>query len=132
MIFKHHTDEDMCPGCEDRLRFGHPEIQRFFRYFKEIHPDLHCSWVYRDQQSQDEAFDGGYSKLKFPQSKHNLAPSQAVDIFQINENGKAVFDGVFCAKINKEAQVSGFKLRWGGEFRSLGDYGHFELLQESS
>lgn len=127
MNFKSHTDDSVCSGCEDRLRLGHPEIVRFYHYYKELHPDLHCSWVYRDEFMQNEAYESGASKLRFPMSKHNLTPSQAIDLFQINENGKAVFDPALGTNIDKDSKLSGFMMRWGGEFRSLGDYLHFEL-----
>ena len=31
---------------------------------------------HRDKKAQDEAFKGGFSKLKFPRSKHNKMPSR--------------------------------------------------------
>lgn len=127
MTFKHHNRDPQCPGCEDRLIQGHPEIVRFFNFFKEKTPDLHCSWVYRDKEMQDEAYASGKSRAHFPNSKHNLEPSQAVDIFQIDEDGKAVFSKEFCESIHNEAIENGFNVRWGGDFKSLGDYGHFEL-----
>lgn len=88
---------------------------------------MHCSWVYRDKEEQEEAFNSGASRAHFGESKHNLLPAQAVDIFQINEHGSAVFDGVFCAHLNKLANQNSFDLKWGGDFKKIGDSGHFEM-----
>lgn len=94
---------------------------------------MHVSWAFRDQKFQDAALASGASHLKWPTSKHNHqengAPcSLALDVFQINEDGMAVFDPIFCARLNAASVVAGYKLRWGGEFKSLGDAGHFELI----
>ena len=34
---------------------------------------------YRNEEDQNKAFENGFSKLKFPNSKHNVYPSMAVD-----------------------------------------------------
>jgi hypothetical protein len=41
---------------------------------------------HREEKEQNEAFNKGNSKLKWPQSKHNSLPSLAVDIapFPVN------------------------------------------------
>lgn len=126
MKYSHHVSGPSCAGCNERLVSGDPVIQHFFLAVKSEHNDIHCSWVHRDKSDQEAAFASGESKLHYPNSKHNLMPSEAVDIFQIDDNGRAVFDGKFCAGINKRAEELGFKLRWGGSFHDLGDSGHFE------
>jgi peptidoglycan L-alanyl-D-glutamate endopeptidase CwlK len=35
---------------------------------------------YRNEEEQNKIFEAGNSKLKFPNSKHNLIPAMAVDI----------------------------------------------------
>lgn len=125
MKFPKHTNDEVCLGCEARLKGGHPLIVEFFRFVKQKFKDAHCSWVHRGEESQNEAFDQGLSKLRFPNSKHNLLPAEAIDIFQIID-GSAVFDPVFCAGVNKLSKLNGFNLRWGGDFRTLGDSGHWE------
>lgn len=35
---------------------------------------------YRSQEDQDKAFSDGYSRVRFPHSKHNRLPSVAVDV----------------------------------------------------
>jgi hypothetical protein len=94
---------------------------------------LHVSWAFRDEGSQNEAFKAGASKLQWPKSKHNTTQggnpcSEALDVFQINGVGQAIFDPIFCARLNAASKKLGFDLRWGGEFKTLGDSGHFELI----
>lgn len=91
---------------------------------KAKYPDVHIAWAYRDQASQDEAFKSGASKLVFPLSAHNKKPSRALDLFQLSPTGQAIFDPIAMARIYFEA---GKWLKWGGNFRTLGDAGHFEL-----
>lgn len=89
---------------------------------------MHVACAYRNKEAQNIAFTQGDSKLPWPQSKHNLMPAKALDIFQQVE-GRAIFDPIFCAKLNAESRLADFPLRWGGEFKSLGDSGHFELKE---
>jgi len=67
--------------------------ERSMRHYNTLHPDLQLvlseaiKYVdfsiicgHRDKQEQNLAFQQGRSKLRFPQSKHNSYPSDAVDI----------------------------------------------------
>lgn len=126
-LFPKHTQGENCEGCNERLKDAHPLIQSFFDQSKAVHNDLHCSWVYRDKSSQDEAYANGASRLKYPQSKHNKLPAEAIDVFQINDRGTAVFSKAFCVQLKTESENLGFDFRWGGDFKILGDFGHFEI-----
>lgn len=50
--------------------------------FFEVVKTIDCTVLvgHRSQDAQDKAFSDGNSKLKWPNSKHNSSPSQAVDI----------------------------------------------------
>jgi D-alanyl-D-alanine carboxypeptidase len=126
MKFAKHT-QGTCEGCLQRLLEGHAEIQRFFHWLKENHSDAHTSWVYRGPDDQEKARSTGASNARFGQSKHNSLPARAIDIFQIDVNGVAIFDRKWCLELNEQAKAAGFRLKWGGEFKSLGDYGHWEI-----
>lgn len=126
MKFSKHSQGESCQGCNDRMTQASDLIAEAFYFIKSNHHDVHCSWVHRGREDQEVAFKSGASRAHFGESKHNLLPAQAMDIFQINEKGAAVFDGVFCAKINKELSANGYVLKWGGNFKRLGDSGHFE------
>jgi hypothetical protein len=130
--FKHHTDEEVCPGCEDRLTDGHSYMVRWFNQMKANNPKMHASWVFRDEAAQHQAVIDGKSKLDWPKSMHNNTKdgkpySLAIDIFQ-QVNGRAVFDPMFCARVNAATQKAGFSIRWGAAIKSLGDYDHFEMI----
>lgn len=128
MSFRKHQDGISCPGCDDRLTEGCDVIKSIYGAVKDKYPDMHCSWVHRNESEQDSAFARGESKLKWPHSKHNKLPSEAIDIFQIDQNGMAVFDPKFCNDVKKFLLSQGFDFKWGGDFKSLGDYGHFETV----
>lgn len=91
---------------------------------------------HRGQKEQDEAFKGGFSKLKFPKSKHNKMPSLAVDLapFPINWNDIGRFIAL-ADIILDEAKKAGVKIRWGADWNRNGkwqdekfrDWPHFEI-----
>lgn len=56
----------------------HPYLQLVFSTAIKTYPHkLVCG--YRGEKLQNEAYDRGASKVKFPKSKHNKKPSRAVD-----------------------------------------------------
>ena len=124
----HHTSDPECSLCEQKLSLAHPELVKWFHDLKGRHPDVHVSWSFRDAASQTQAFKDGTTKLQFPQSAHNKQPAMALDIFQIDDTGKGKWDPVFCAKVNEESLSLGYALKWGGQWKSLGDNDHFELF----
>lgn len=129
MKYAKHTRGDSCQGCLDRLLEGHNDIVEAYHFAKARHPDFHLSCVHRGKEDQEKAFESGASMAQFGQSKHNLMPAEAMDGFQIDENGSAVFDPKFCRQLNVEFQEAGFKMRWGGNFKKIGDHCHWELAR---
>ena len=135
--FAKHENILPCPGCVDRLTDADGALAGWFHSRRNAQPaielPMHVSWAFRDEQSQNEAVANHESKLPWPDSKHNVMIngkpcSQALDIFQINEDNQAIFDPIFCTKLYYSSVRDLFRLRWGGEFKSLGDFGHFELF----
>ena len=62
-----------------RLLECHAEI--IFVLNRVIHYiDFSIECGYRGKKAQDKAFKDGFSKVKYPRSKHNAFPSLAVDI----------------------------------------------------
>lgn len=84
---------------------------------------------FRDEEEQNKAFNGGYSKLKFPKSKHNKLPSLAVDVapYPIDWNDAKRFY-FLSGTIMVVAQQLEIKLIWGGHWQSFKDLPHFELV----
>ena len=90
--------------------------------------DCMISCGHRNEEDQNEAFDKGFSKLKFPHSKHNKLPSMAVDVVPWPEkwSSKEAFDELALIIHEEWAKMSdldkqGFKLRWGGDWDGDGD-----------
>jgi len=63
---------------KERLETCHQDLQTIFNYVIKY---FDCSIIcgHRDAESQNKAYDDGFSKVRFPASKHNYEPSLAVD-----------------------------------------------------
>lgn len=105
--------------------------ERSMRHYNTLHPDLQLvlseaiKYVdfsiicgHRDKQEQNLAFQQGRSKLRFPQSKHNSYPSDAVDIVpypNLDWNDRERFTYI-AGIIMGIAMAKGIPLRWGGDW----------------
>lgn len=91
---------------------------------------------HRNKKEQDEAVKNGFSKLKWPRSKHNKSPSMAVDIapwpLDWNDIGRFVH---LADIVLDEGRKLSIKIRWGGDWNRNGkwsdekflDLPHFEI-----
>ena len=99
-----------------------------------------CGW--RNKKEQDAAFAEGKSQKEFPNSKHNVLPSSAVDVVpwfyekpHIRWNDKAKFYE-FAGFVLGIAAMLGIKIRYGGNWdrddelhdQDFYDLPHFELI----
>ena len=99
---------------------------------------------HRGKEDQNKAFADGKSQLKYPASKHNQIPSQAIDItpYPIPDNW-GEDDPKELAKFYLLAGImlgiahgKGIKLRWGGDWNGDNDFQdnnfddllHYELV----
>jgi peptidoglycan L-alanyl-D-glutamate endopeptidase CwlK len=64
---------------EARLQTCHPDLQVLFRNVI-MHYDCMVISGHRGEKEQNEAYAKGYSKLKWPNGKHNTLPSMAADV----------------------------------------------------
>jgi hypothetical protein len=113
---------------ENNLRTCDPVLQLLFRRVVE---DFDCSinTGHRGQLAQDRAFADGNSEKEWPDGKHNVYPSEAVDAYPYplpDWKDTAAFV-LFAGRVMGVAAVLGISLRWGGFWKSK-DYGHFELI----
>jgi len=117
------TRSDRLATCDARLQ------QLFWEVVKEFDCTILCG--HRTEAEQKKAFDGGFSKVKFPNSKHNSYPSKAVDVapFPINWNDTKRFKEL-ADVVKTKARELGIKIKWGGDFKTLVDMPHFELDEE--
>ncbi|MHA2163593.1 MAG: M15 family peptidase [Candidatus Thorarchaeota archaeon] len=93
--------------------------------------------THRTMHEQEELYENGFSRKKFPNSKHNTYPSKAVDIapYPIDWSEDDRFY-VLAGVIRACAHKYGVKLRWGGDWdgdddlhdQTFMDLGHYELI----
>lgn len=106
--------------------------------FNEVIKYFDCTIIQgqRGAEEQNRLFEQGFSKLRFPHSKHNDKPSSAVDVvpYPINWNDKFRFY-YFGGFVKGIAEKMNIPLRWGGDWdndtnvkdQTFMDYPHFEL-----
>ena len=103
------------------------------RLIEAVAAEEKCAVIcgFRGRYEQEKVYREGKSKAKFGQSKHNLKPSQAVDVvpLPLDWNDIPAFEKLG-EKIMAKADEMGIKIKWGKNFKGLVDYPHFELVQE--
>lgn len=114
---------DRLNTCDERLiKIMHSVIELY---------DFSVLCGHRGEKEQNEAFANGTSKAKWGQSKHNSKPSKAIDIAPYPTNWQDTEAFTFLATlVFDEAQKQGVKIRWGGHFKSLKDFPHYELMED--
>jgi hypothetical protein len=112
------------------------ELQRLFMEVSKYSP---CTVVcgFRNEEDQNALFNSGNSEKKFPNSKHNVFPSLAVDVIPYDEQSqypsreRLNFFGGYVIGV---ADQLGIKLNWGpymlyfDESVAHSPYSHFELV----
>lgn len=98
--------------------------------FNDVVQQYDCAILvgHRGQADQDIACHDGKSKTPWPTSCHNSEPSRAVDAAPtpIDWSDIGRFKD-FAAFVKIRAAALGIAIRWGGDFKTLHDYDHFEL-----
>jgi peptidoglycan L-alanyl-D-glutamate endopeptidase CwlK len=126
---------------QEKLKTCHKDLQIVFnvvvRYFDNT---IVCGE--RGREAQNKAVSDGFSKVKYPNSKHNKTPSMAVDSIPYPIDWKDVnrmryYAGfvVGIASYLYETGVIKHRVRWGGDWdkdtqvndQRFNDLPHFEL-----
>lgn len=86
---------------------------------------------YRDEETQNRYYKAGKSKLRYPHSKHNGFPSQAVDV----SPWPIVWDDIenFCylgGLVVGVGATLGHKIRWGGNWDMDSSVIHDQKFQD--
>jgi len=116
--------------CDDRLQ----------DLFKEVIKYFDCTVIqgHRGEAEQNQAYDAGRSKLRYPDGKHNADPSKAVDVapypIDWSDRDRFHYFGGFVLGI---ASQMGLKIRWGGDWdrdtqvkdNKFDDLPHFEIRE---
>lgn len=119
------------------LKTAHDDLQRLF---KEVVKYFDCTVIcgHRDESSQNKAFHEGFSKVKFPNGRHNAMPSQAVDVCPYPVDWKDLDRfRYFAGFVLGVASQMGIKVRWGGDWdmdtftrdNKFNDLPHFEIKE---
>jgi len=128
-------------ASKSRLASCHEDLQVLFNeVIKYIDVSIICGL--RGQEAQDRAFSDGLSKVKFPNSKHNKLPSEAVDAVPYpidwkNTPRMRFFAGIILGiaiMLKKQGKMKNC-IRWGGDWDSdtdlndqrFNDLPHFEI-----
>lgn len=107
-------------SCDDRLK----------SLFTEVVKGYDCSIVcgHRSEEEQNKAYDEGFSKKRFPASKHNTFPSLAVDVMPFPVNYLDVDRlTAFANEVKRVAAELKIKVKWGGDWVNFVDMPHWEL-----
>lgn len=131
------------PASEAKLATCHPDLRKLFNEVIQ-HRDCTIICGHRGEEEQNEAYRTGHSKLKFPESYHNLSPSAAVDVMpyfslepHIRWNDiESTYN--FIGYVQAIADQLGIKIRSGSDWDSdldfhdqtFFDLPHFELVLE--
>ena len=106
--------------------------------FNEVIKEFDCSIIcgHRGEKAQNEAFERGNSKAKYPKGRHNANPSRAVDVapYPIDWSDRERFT-YFAGFVKGVASQMGIDIIWGGDWdndtdlkdNGFDDLVHFEL-----
>tara|TARA_R100001230_G_C5596649_1_gene111538 strand:+ start:123 stop:515 length:393 start_codon:yes stop_codon:yes gene_type:complete len=116
--------------CDERLQ----------KVFNEVIKYVDCSVLegHRGQERQDKLYEEGKTKLKFPNGRHNMDPSNAVDVtpYPVDWDDRER-QTLFAGFVLGIARSMGVRLRWGGDWdmdfqvldNRFDDFPHFEIRE---
>jgi hypothetical protein len=112
---------------EARLATAEPRLQQLARAVLQD-MDVAVLAAHRGEAEQNAAYDSGNSQLRYPNSRHNSLPAQAIDLapYPIDWNNLDRFRAMG-ALAKAKAQQLGIAIAWGGDWTSFKDYPHLEL-----
>jgi peptidoglycan L-alanyl-D-glutamate endopeptidase CwlK len=119
-----------------KLDTCHPVLKLLMTRVLDVSPhDMTVLCGHRGETQQNDAYSKGNSKLKWPQSKHNLLPSLAVDVapYPVDWNNidsfkqlsvivKSVWDEM------TDDERDGWHLMYGGDWK-MRDYPHWQITR---
>ena len=111
--------------------------------FNEVIKHVDCSVLegHRNEKRQNQLFEEGKTKVKYPKGRHNIYPSLAVDVtpYPVNWDDRER-QTLFAGFVIGVANQMGIKLRWGGDWdmdfevhdNRFDDFPHFEINNKES
>lgn len=103
--------------------YGHRTPEEQFELFKKGREKVDGWWTVVDKSKVVTNLDGTTKK-----SKHNYFPSKAVDVvpYPINWNDINSFK-LLASVIKRKALELGIDVEWGGDWKYLKDYPHWQV-----
>jgi len=99
--------------------------------FDEVIKTMDCTVLcgFRNEADQETAFANGFSKVHWPNSKHNTFPSKAVDVapWPLDWKNTASFETLGTFVLSK-AKDMGIDIEWGGTW-TFCDLPHYQLKE---
>ncbi len=122
----------------ERLNETHRDIQFIMKVTEHLvnteEPefDIVVLCGYRGEEEQNRLYKEKKSQLKYPNGKHNKRPSEAIDIapYPTDWNNIDEFNKM-CDYIKRAADILGIEIIQGRDWKTLKDYPHFELKNNS-
>lgn len=107
----------------ERFNTVHPQLRELlYEAIKFV--DFTILAGHRNEEDQNKAYDSGKSTKRWPNSKHNSLPSEAVDIApyfldppHLDWDDLAAFARL-AGYIERIADEKGVKIRWGGDWNN--------------
>ena len=108
--------------------------------FNEVIKYVDCSVLegHRNAERQNELFEKGNTKVKYPKGRHNSSPSRACDVvpYPIDWDDRERFH-LFAGFVLGVANQMGITLRWGGDWdqdwtvsdNRFDDFPHYEIKE---
>jgi hypothetical protein len=124
-----HKNGDSCEKCLEILNFNggtDSVLASWFLLIKSKFHDVHVSTSGRNETEQNKMFAQKRSLAKWTESPHNYQPSCALDLFFIDQEGKALFS---IEKYKELLFDMPNNITWGGTFKKFPDAPHFERTQ---
>lgn len=109
-----------------RLATCHEQLQEICELaIKQFDFAVLCG--HRTREDQNKLYPK-FSKVKWPHSMHNKKPSLAVDLapwpIDWSDIGRFSF---LALVIHAAAKTLGYRIEWGGDWKTFKDYPHFQL-----
>lgn len=113
-----------------RLNECHPDLQRLMAEVNNrVDTTILCG--HRGEAEQNAAFLAGNSKLKWPASKHNSKPSQAVDAAPYPVDWADLKRWANWVAVVKQVAIElKIEVVCGADFKGFPDYPHVELKRK--
>jgi len=118
------------------LNTCHDDLQILLRALRDDGWDISVVCGHRGEYAQTQAYIAEKSNARWPDSKHNTLPSEAVDIAPYIPGVGIPWEDplpwyLLAGAMMQKAKDLNIGIRWGGYFKTIagGDLGHWELVR---